>query len=79
LKNKRSTNSFAERKEILLANRFVDDVFAEECWEQKRSDILRFSANFFVMGDDWIGKFDDLSDICSIVYLPRTEKYQRKK
>ena len=24
------------------------------------------------MGDDWKGKFDDLSDLCRVVYLPRT-------
>ena len=24
------------------------------------------------MGDDWKGKFDDLKDICSVIYLPRT-------
>ena len=26
----------------------------------------------FAMGDDWVGKFDDLGDICEVVYLPRT-------
>jgi choline-phosphate cytidylyltransferase len=26
-----------------------------------------------VMGDDWAGKFDEFSDICRVVYLPRTE------
>jgi len=25
------------------------------------------------MGNDWHGKFDDLSDICKVVYLERTE------
>ncbi|EFC31973.1 hypothetical protein C414_000440028 [Campylobacter jejuni subsp. jejuni 414] len=25
------------------------------------------------MGDDWQGKFDDLKDICEIIYLPRTK------
>ncbi len=25
------------------------------------------------MGSDWEGKFDELSDICKVVYLPRTE------
>lgn len=24
------------------------------------------------MGDDWEGKFDDLKDLCDVVYLPRT-------
>ena len=25
------------------------------------------------MGHDWDGKFDDLSALCDVVYLPRTE------
>ena len=25
-----------------------------------------------VMGDDWSGKFDWVSDVCEVVYLPRT-------
>lgn len=25
------------------------------------------------MGDDWKGKFDEFSDICRIVYIPRTK------
>jgi hypothetical protein len=24
------------------------------------------------MGDDWKGKFDELKDLCEVVYLPRT-------
>jgi choline-phosphate cytidylyltransferase len=24
------------------------------------------------MGDDWLGKFDDLSHTCEVIYLPRT-------
>ena len=29
----------------------------------KREYIARFNANVFVMGDDWEGKFDHLSDV----------------
>lgn len=25
------------------------------------------------MGNDWQGKFDDLKDICQVLYLTRTE------
>jgi hypothetical protein len=24
------------------------------------------------MGDDWAGRFDFVSDLCKVVYLPRT-------
>lgn len=64
---------FEDRKEILLSCHFVDDVFKEESWEQKRIDIIRENANIFAMGDDWAGKFDDLKDIVDVIYLPRTK------
>lgn len=73
IKHKRSIMSYEERKMILEACRYVDRVFPEETWEQKRGDILREQADVFAMGDDWVGKFDDLSDLCEVVYLPRTK------
>ena len=72
LKNKTSYYSYEQRKAILEAVRYVDLVVPEENWEQKRGDILKYRADVFVMGDDWKGKFDHLSDICEVVYLPRT-------
>lgn len=71
-KGKKSVMSFEDRKTVLEACRYVDEVFAEEDWEQKRSDALRLNADVFVMGDDWTGKFDFLKDVCSVVYLGRT-------
>lgn len=73
LKGKKTVMSFEQRKEILLSCKYVDDVFEESCWEQKRTDIIRTEADIFAMGDDWAGKFDDLSDIVDVVYLTRTE------
>ena len=35
-------------------------------------ELIDNDIDIFVMGDDWKGKFDDLSDICRVVYLPRT-------
>ena len=64
---------FADRKEILLSCRYVDDVFQENTWEQKREDIIREKAEIFAIGDDWAGKFDDLDDIVKVLYLPRTK------
>ena len=64
--------SQAERMEIVAALRAVDDVFLEESLEQKRDYILEHGADVLVMGDDWEGKFDDLKDVCDVVYLPRT-------
>lgn len=64
--------SEAERLEIVSALKVVDEVFVEESLELKRHYILEHEADILVMGDDWAGKFDDLSDVCEIHYLPRT-------
>ena len=72
LKGKQSAMPYDHRAGILRSIRYVDDVFPEDSWEQKREDIVRERARIFAMGDDWVGKFDDLGDICEVVYLPRT-------
>ena len=61
-----------ERVEIVSSLKVVDQVFVEESLEQKREYVLEHQADVLVMGDDWTGKFDYLSDICEVVYLPRT-------
>jgi len=73
LKGKKSIMPYDQRVEILQACRYVDHVFPENNWDQKREDILREKADIFAMGDDWLGKFDDLGDIVEVVYLPRTK------
>ena len=50
----------------------VDETFVEESLEQKREYVERYGADVLVMGDDWAGKFDELGDICEVVYLTRT-------
>jgi glycerol-3-phosphate cytidylyltransferase len=72
IKGKRAFMSYEERAELLMACRFVDEVFPERCWEQKASDIVSHKASILVMGDDWKGKFDDLGHLCAISYLERT-------
>ncbi len=73
VKGKQTVIPFKDRVEVLQSSRFVDEVFAESCWNQKRADIIRWRADIFAIGNDWTGKFDDLSDICTVMYLPRTE------
>ncbi|NQD66632.1 glycerol-3-phosphate cytidylyltransferase [Bacillus haikouensis] len=72
LKNKKSYHSFENRKMILESIRYVDEVIAEENWEQKVSDVVNKDIDVFVMGDDWKGEFDFLKEHCEVVYLPRT-------
>ena len=65
--------SFEQRKTMLEAVRFVDQVIPESCWEQKRSDIQEYDVDIFVMGDDWKGQFDYLEEEgVKVVYLERT-------
>lgn len=72
IKHKQSFLPFSQRKYILEAIRYVDSVIPEESWEQKISDIKEYDIDVFVMGDDWEGAFDFLSNECEVVYLPRT-------
>jgi len=71
-KGKRSFHSWSERKFFLEALRYVDLVIPENTWEQKRDDAKLYNIDIFTIGNDWEGKFDFLSDLCEVVYLPRT-------
>ena len=62
-----------DRVKIVNALHCVDEVFVEESLELKRRYLEQFKADILVMGDDWAGKFDEFSDICEVVYLPRTK------
>ena len=73
MKNKKSYGSFEDRKIILESIRYVDFVFPENSWDQKIQDVLNYEIDIFVIGDDWLGKFDFLMDYCKVIYLPRTE------
>lgn len=72
IKGKKTVYPFEQRKLLLESCRYVDAVFAENSWEQKREDIQREGASLFVMGDDWAGKFDYLDDVVDVTYIPRT-------
>jgi glycerol-3-phosphate cytidylyltransferase len=79
LKNKTSYFPYEKRKLLLEAIRYVDLVIPEENWDQKRDDVVNYHVDTFVMGDDWKGKFDFLSDLCEVVYLPRTPEISTTK
>lgn len=71
-KNKKSYFTYEQRKQMLEAIRYVDEVIPEESWDQKSQDVLKRSIDVFVIGDDWKGKFDFLRSSCQVVYLDRT-------
>lgn len=61
-----------DRMKIISSLKCVDYVFLEESLALKAEYIKRFNADVLVMGDDWEGKFDHFSDICKVIYFPRT-------
>ena len=73
IKHKTAYHSYEDRKGILEAIRYVDEVIPETCWERKISDVVDNNIDVFVMGDDWAGQFDFLKEYCEVVYLPRTD------
>jgi glycerol-3-phosphate cytidylyltransferase len=73
LKGKQSVYSYAERARIVGALRCVDLVIPENDWSQKVSDVQNHLIDIFGIGEDWQGKFDELSNLCEVVYLPRTD------
>jgi glycerol-3-phosphate cytidylyltransferase len=50
----------------------VDLVIPEQTWEQKLEDVKTYNVDIFAIGEDWKGKFDFLTDLCEVIYLPRT-------
>lgn len=73
IKGKKCVIPDYERMAIVEAIKYVDEVIPENDWEQKVRDVQEHDIDVFVMGDDWEGKFDFLSEYCDVVYLPRTE------
>lgn len=73
-KRKRSYFEYEKRKQLLEAIRYVDLVIPEDDWHQKITDIQTYKIDVFVIGDDWLGKFDFILEHTSaeVIYLERT-------
>ena len=80
-KKKKCYFPYEKRKHLLEAIRYVDLVIPEKCWEQKVMDIKEYHVDTFIMGDDWLGKFDYLRDetAAEVIYLPRTPEISTTK
>ena len=72
IKHKSAYHCYEDRKIILEAIKYVDEVIPEFEWEQKIKDVKENNIDVFVMGDDWKGQFDFLKEYCEVVYLTRT-------
>ena len=73
IKGKTCMFSYKKRVEWVNSLKSVNEVIAEESWEQKHEDVTKHDIDVFVMGDDWIEKFDFLNKYCKVVYLKRTD------
>jgi len=73
VKGKQCAMPYEHRRFVLESIRYVDLVIPEENWEQKEHDIRNYHVKVFTMGSDWEGKFDHLTPLCEVTYLPRTE------
>ncbi|MDX6276060.1 MAG: glycerol-3-phosphate cytidylyltransferase [Nocardioidaceae bacterium] len=72
-KGKSSVVSYEDRAKIVSSIKGVDLVIPETSWDQKVSDIKEYDVDIFAIGDDWAGKFDELKELCEVVYLSRTD------
>ena len=65
--------SLTERIENVKSTGLADFIIVEEYMGQKVRDIKKYNVDTFVIGSDWLGKFDYLKDFCEVVYLERTK------
>ena len=79
IKGKKCYFSFEKRRQLVESIRYVDLVIPERSWEQKIEDIKEFKVDTFVIGDDWKGEFDYLSEYCEVIYLKKTPEVSTTK
>jgi glycerol-3-phosphate cytidylyltransferase len=78
-KNRKPIYNENDRKQILESLKFVDKVFFEESFEQKREYITKYKADILVMGNDWEDRFDEFNNICKVIYFDRTPSISTTK
>lgn len=65
--------SLVQRIQNIKESGLADEIIIEEYEGQKVVDIEKYSVDKFVIGSDWIGKFDYLKQFCEVIYLERTK------
>ena len=65
-------DSLMDRIKHVQETGLADKVIIEDHVGQKIEDIQKYHADIFVLGSDWVGKFDYLKEYCKVVYLERT-------
>ena len=73
IKNKFSYLSYEERKIVLEAIKYVDEVIPETNWDQKPDDIKKYNIDILTMGSDWEGnpKFEYLKEYWEVKFTKR--------
>ena len=66
-------DSLSKRIENVRKTGFADLIIVEEYIGQKIYDIIKYGIDVLVVGSDWRGKFDHLSEYCEVKYLERTK------
>lgn len=66
-------DSLFERIENVRKTGLADQIIIEEYEGQKVEDIQKYQIDTFVIGSDWLGKFDYLKEFCNVTYLERTK------
>lgn len=67
------SQSLMERIENVRKTGLADEIIIEEYMGQKIRDIKKYGIDTFVIGSDWLNKFDYLKPFCNVVYLERTK------
>lgn len=67
------TQSLMERIENVKQTGLADEIIVEEYMGQKIHDIKKYNIDTFVIGSDWLNKFDYLKSFCEVIYLERTK------
>ena len=67
--------SLTERMNQVRECGLADEVFVEEYEGQKIDDLQRYAIDMFVIGDDWLGKFDYLKD--EGIVIKKAEVYRK--
>lgn len=72
-KHKSSYLTYDERKTVLEAIKYVDEIIPEEKWEQKIDDIKKHNISILTMGSDWEGdnRFEYLKEYCEVKFTTR--------
>lgn len=65
--------SLVERINNVKKSGFADEIIVEEYYGQKIEDIKKYDVDTFVIGTDWLKKYDYLKEYCDVVYLERTK------